>query len=114
MSDLPTRHYTSAGRVVYNRKPNRFTWHDARRILNSLPEPGLSDTQDFLDCFQLVNGRLRYQVGLFDLDLVKEFVNNLLQTLISMLGNVGLSRIVDNKLGKRLGDLLGLLWDAIL
>lgn len=114
MSDLPTRHYTSAGRVVYNRKPNRFTWHDARRILSSLPEPSLSDTQDFLDCYQLINGRIHYQIGLFDLDLVKEFFNSLLQTLITMLGNAGLFRAVDNKLGKRLGDLLGLLWDAIL
>ncbi len=114
MSDLPTRHYTSTGRVVYNRPPNRFTWHDARRILNSLPEPGLSDMQDFLDCYQLVNGRLRYRVGIFELDLIKQFFNSLLETLISMLGNAGLSRIVDNKLGKRLGDLLNLLWEAIL
>lgn len=114
MSNLPTRHYTSTGRIVYERKPNRMTWHDARRILSSLPMPDLDDTKDVLDCYTLINSVVDVRIGLFDKDLVKEFFGAALKAIINLIGKPTIFKNLQNKLGKRLSDLIGLLWDSFL
>jgi hypothetical protein len=114
MSDLPTRHYTATGRIVYNRASKRFTWRDARRILEKLPDPTVEETQAYLDCYNLINSRLRYQVGVFDKDLVKEFFNTLIRSLFSLLQNSWIYQLVKNKLGSRLITLIEIIADALI
>jgi len=114
MSDLPTRHYTTTGRIVYNRASKSFSWRDARRILEKLPDPTLEETQVYLDCYNLINSRLRYQIGVFDTDLVKEFFNAGVRSLFSLLQDSRVYQLVKNKLGSRLVTLIEIIADALI
>lgn len=100
--------------MVYNRKPNKFGWSDARRILQSLPDPTLEDTQAYIDCYNLINGRLQYKIGIFSKDLVREFFNTVVKSLLSLLQNSTVYQQVYNKLGTRLADLISIIADALI
>lgn len=114
MSNLPTRHYTATGRIVYNRASKRFTWRDARRILERIPDPTLEETQIYLDCYNLINNRLQYKIGIFDADLVKEFFNASIRGIFSLLQDSRIYQLVKNKLGSRLVTLIEIIADALI
>lgn len=99
---------------MYNRASKRFTWTDARRILEKLPDPTLEETQIYLDCYNLINSRLQYKIGIFDMDLVKEVFNIGIRGLITLLQDSRLYQLVKNKLGSRLITLIEIIADALI